>query len=52
MNFLDRERIVSLLTESDLMACIAEGFIAYSHGQALIPPLREWNLNPHREISI
>ncbi|HCU2028559.1 TPA: ornithine cyclodeaminase family protein [Pseudomonas aeruginosa] len=30
---------MSLLTDSDLMTCIAEGFIAYSQGQALIPPV-------------
>ena len=41
MRILNRAEIEEALTQVDLMAAIEAGFVAYSRGQAVVPPVGE-----------
>ena len=53
MKILHLEEIKSLVRELDLLPLIKKGFIAYSEGNAVVPPVGELNFNePSGEVHI
>ena len=45
MHILNRDKIESLLKDLDLRPLIEKGFMAYSCGEAVVPPIGELSFN-------